>query len=76
MTDKARASANNFDQVGPQVHIMGVNGQPNQVGLSLGQGQGITAAGDIHLVSNNVSGGAGTKITNNLYLNLNTNFIK
>lgn len=40
--------------------------------MTLAPGSAVAASGDIHATS--IVGGA--KITNNLYLNLNTNFIK
>lgn len=54
-----------------QVHILGPQGQPGAVGLTLAPGSGV-ATGDIAAAS--MLGGA--TITNNLYLNLNTNYIK
>lgn len=66
------ASGSAFECLGPQLHILGPQGQPGSVGLTLAPGAAVAASGDIHATS--IVGGA--KITNNLYLNLNTNFIK
>lgn len=67
------SSGQAFEGLGThQVHILGPQGQPGSVGLTLAPGSGV-ATGDIAATS---MLGGGATITNNLYLNLNTNYIK
>lgn len=73
ITLSAGTSSGAFEGLGThQVHILGPQGQPGAVGLTLAPGSG-AATGDIAATS---MLGGGATITNNLYLNLNTNYIK